>query len=123
MAENANFVALCPFASKMSFEIMIAPKRHSPRFEKITEEEKSDLADILRLTLAKIKKGLNNPDYNFYIRTSPCDSQEHISFHWHLTILPKTQTWAGFELGAGMEIITTPPEQAAQYLRKIKWKK
>lgn len=120
VAENASFAALCPFASKMAFEIMIAPKKHSPRFEKITEEEKSDLADILRLTLAKIKKGLNNPDYNFYIRTAPCDSQEHISFHWHLTILPKTQTWAGFELGAGMEIITTSPEQAAEFLRKIK---
>ena len=120
VAENANFVALCPFASKMAFEIMIAPKKHSPRFEKITEEEKSDLASILRLTLAKIKKGLHNPDYNFYIRTAPCDNKEHSSFHWHLTILPKTQTWAGFELGAGMEIITTAPEQAAQYLRKVK---
>jgi len=120
VAENSNFVALCPFASKMSFEIMIAPKKHSPRFERITEEEKDNLADILRLTLAKIKKGLNNPDYNFYIRTAPCDNKEHNSFHWHLTILPKTQTWAGFELGAGMEIITNPPEQAAQYLRKVK---
>ncbi|MCX6789220.1 MAG: DUF4931 domain-containing protein [Candidatus Gribaldobacteria bacterium] len=120
VAENDSFVALCPFASKMAFEIMIAPKKHSSHFEKITEEERSDLADILRSTLAKIKKGLNNPDYNFYIRTAPCDSQEHDSFHWHLTILPKTQTWAGFELGAGMEIITTAPEQAAQYLRKVK---
>lgn len=120
VAESASFVALCPFASKMAFEIMIAPKKHSPYFEKINEKEKSDLADILRLTLAKIKKGLNNPDYNFYIRTSPCDNKEHPSFHWHLTILPKTQTWAGFELGAGMEIITTAPEQAARYLRNIK---
>ena len=120
VAENTSFVALCPFASKMSFEIMIAPKKHSPRFEKIIEEEKRDLADILRLTLAKIKKGLNNPDYNFYIRTSPCDGKEHNSFHWHLTILPKTQTWAGFELGAGMEIITTSPEQAAEFLKKVK---
>ncbi|MEK7173434.1 MAG: galactose-1-phosphate uridylyltransferase, partial [Patescibacteria group bacterium] len=91
-----------------------------PYFEKITEEEKRDLADILRLTLAKIKKGLNNPDYNFYVRTAPCDNKEHNSFHWHLTILPKTQTWAGFELGAGMEIITTAPEQAAAFLRKVK---
>jgi len=120
VAENASFAALCPFASKMAFEIMIAPKKHSPRFEEISEAEKRDLADILRLTLAKIKKGLNNPDYNFYIRTSPCDNQKHSSFHWHLTILPKTQTWAGFELGAGMEIITTAPEQAATYLKKIK---
>ncbi len=120
VAQNANFVALCPFASKMSFEVMIAPKKHAPYFEKITEEEKRDLADILRLTLAKIKKGLANPDYNFYVRTAPCDNKEHNSFHWHLTILPKTQTWAGFELGAGMEIITTAPEQAAAFLRKVK---
>jgi len=120
VAQNASFVALCPFASKMAFEIMIAPKKHSPYFEKISETEKRDLADILHLTLAKIKKGLHNPDYNFYIRTSPCDNRQHPSFHWHLTILPKTQTWAGFELGAGLEIITTAPEQAAEFLRKVK---
>jgi len=98
---------------------MILPKNHSPYFEKITEAEKYDLAEILKNVLIKIKKGLNNSDYNFYITTSPCDNNSHPYFHWHLTILPKTAVYAGFELGAGMEIITTSPEQAAEYLRKI----
>lgn len=118
--QNKNFVALCPFASKIAFEVMILPKNHSPYFEIITEEEKLALAEILQATLSKIKKGLNNPDYNFYITTSPCDRANYPYLHWHLTILPKTAIYAGFELGAGMEIITMAPEQAAEYLRKIK---
>ncbi len=118
--ENKNFVAICPFASKIAFEVMILPKKHSPYFEKITDEEKQDLAKALQTILAKIKKSLNNPDYNFYIRTSPCDGAKYPYFHWHLTILPKTQIYAGFELGAGLEIITMAPEQAAAYLRKQK---
>ena len=117
--QNKSFIALCPFASKVAFETMILPKNHSPYFEKITEAEKYDLAEILKNVLIKIKKGLNNSDYNFYITTSPCDNNSHPYFHWHLTILPKTAVYAGFELGAGMEIITTSPEQAAEYLRKI----
>ncbi|MDD5750552.1 MAG: galactose-1-phosphate uridylyltransferase [Candidatus Pacebacteria bacterium] len=118
--ENKSFVALCPFASKISFEVMIFPKNHSPYFERISEEEKADLADILKSVLIKIKKGVGDPDYNFFIRTSPCDKASYPYFHWHLDILPKTAIYAGFELGANMEIITMAPEQAAEYLRKIK---
>jgi galactose-1-phosphate uridylyltransferase len=34
-------------------------------------------------------------------------------------IFPKTLTWAGFELGTGIEISTIEPEKAAEYLRGI----
>jgi len=118
--ENSNFLAICPFASKVNFEVVISPKNHLPYFEKITKEEKSDLAQIFQVVLAKINKGLGMPDYNFYLKTSPCDDREYPFFHWHFTIMPRISVWAGFELGAGIEIITMPPENAAEYLRSIK---
>lgn len=118
--ENDNFISFCPFASKISYEINIFPEKHKNSFEQIAEQEKSDLAQILKNVLAKLKKALNNPDYNFYIKTSPCDENQHPYFHWHLTILPKTQIYAGFELGSGIEIVSTAPEQAADILRKTK---
>jgi len=116
--KNKNFLAFCPFASRVNFQVVIAPQNHLPYFEKITEEEKNDLAEIFQIILLKIKKGLNNPDYNFYLKTAPCDGKEYPFFHWHFTIMPKTSVWAGFELGAGIEIITISPEKAAEYLRK-----
>ncbi len=116
--ENEDFWALCPFASKTAFEVIISPKKHLPYFEKITEKEKENLAEAFVAVMKKINKGLNGPDYNFYLHTAPCDGGNYNYYHWHWTILPKTSVWAGFEIGTRMEISTIEPEKAAEYLRK-----
>ena len=116
--ENKNFQAICPFASRTAFEVIISPKKHSAYFEKIEEEEKWDLAESFRITLNKIYKGLRDPAYNFYLHTAPADGKKHDYYHWHWTILPKTSVPAGFELGTGIEISTIEPEKAAEYLKK-----
>jgi UDPglucose--hexose-1-phosphate uridylyltransferase len=116
--ENRSFLAVCPFASKAAFEVIISPKKHLPNFEKITEEEEGQLAEVFKVVLGKLYKALNNPPYNFYLKTAPCDGEEYPFYHWHFTILPKTGIWAGFELGARMEISTITPEKAAAYLKK-----
>ena len=116
--ENEKFVVLCPFASQIAFETRVYPKEHQSYFERITESEKKLFADALRVALSKIYKGLNNPAYNFYIHTAPSDKANYDHYHWHLNIFPKTSTWAGFELGAGIEISTIEPEKAAEFLRK-----
>lgn len=119
--ENDHFVALCPYASKTAFEVRIFPKRHSPHFETMVPKETISLANALRVALAKLFRGLKNPDYNFFLHTAPvADSQEFHHYHWHFEILPKTAIWAGFEIGTGIEISTIAPETAAGFLRKIK---
>lgn len=118
--ENKYFLALCPFASKSAFQIIVSPKAHLSYFEKITEEEKWGLAEAFQKSLSKLYKGLSDPSYNFYLHTAPCDGKEHPHYHWHWTILPKTSTWAGFEIGTRMEISTIEPEKAAEYLREQK---
>lgn len=116
--ENDGFVALCPFASKAAFEMIISPKEHSPYFERISESDKKHLAEALQVSLRKLYKGLNDPPYNFYLHTAPSDGRDYSFYHWHLTIVPKTSTWAGFELSTGIEISTIEPEKAAEFLRK-----
>ncbi len=116
--ENKNFIAVCPFASKAAFQVIISPKKHLSYFERITEKEKIDLADAFRTACAKLEKGLNSPAYNFYLHTAPCDRKKYPFYHWHWTIIPKTSTWAGFEIGTRIEISTIEPEKAAQYLRE-----
>ncbi len=117
--ENEEFVVLVPFASRVAFEMRIYPKAHHAYFERIKDDEKNLLADALKVALGKIKKGLNDPAYNFFIHTAPADGKDYGHYHWHLEILPKTSTWAGFELGTGIQISTVEPEIAAEYLRKI----
>lgn len=116
--ENKDFLVVCPFASKSAFEIIISPKKHLPYFEKITEKEKWQLAQAFRMALRKTYRALNDPPFNFYLHTAPSDGKDYSYYHWHWTILPKTATWAGFEIGTRMEISTIEPEKAAEYLRK-----
>ena len=116
--ENEHFLALCPFASSMAFQIRIYPKEHLSYFERISEKQKLALSEIFRVTLQKLRKALGDPAYNFYLRTSPCDGKDHSHYHWHFEILPRTGIQAGFEFGAGIEISTIEPEKAAEYLRK-----
>lgn len=116
--ENKGFLVTCPFASKTAFQMIVSPKKHLSYFERITEEEKKYLAEAMQTALRKLYGALNNPSYNFYLHTAPCDGKNYNFYHWHFTILPKTATWAGFELCTGIEISTIEPEKAAEYLRK-----
>jgi UDPglucose--hexose-1-phosphate uridylyltransferase len=115
--ENKDFIAFCPFVSRSAFEVRIYPKFHAPYFERITPESKIQLAEALRISLAKINIGLNNPPYNFFLHTAPCDGKDYPHYHWHFEIMPKTAIWAGFELSTGIEISTIEPEKAAEFLR------
>ncbi len=116
--ENKKFLVLVPFTSRVAFEIRIYPKEHHAYFERIEDSEKDYLAEAFQAALSKLYKGLNNPPYNFFLHTAPCDGRNYDHYHWHWEILPKTSVWAGFELGTGIEISTIEPEKAAEYLRK-----
>jgi len=116
--ENKGFLAVCPFASKSAFQVIISPKKHLSYFESISEEEKWQLAEVFQIVFKKLYKALNDPPYNFYLHTAPCDGGDYHYYHWHWTILPKTSIPAGFELGTHMEISIITPEKAAAYLRK-----
>ena len=118
--QNEHFIVLSPFVPKVNFEIRIYPRKHQSNFEKITDVERKYLAEAIQQALHKLYKGLKDPAYNLFIHTAPCDGKEYGFFHWHIEILPKTNTWAGIEFGTGVEIITAKPEEVAKFLRKIK---
>lgn len=117
--ENDHFIAYCPFASRATFQVNILPKRNNPYFERVTDEEKYAVAEALQMVLLALYEGLENPAYNFYIRTAPCEGRLYPHYRWHIEIIPRTAIWGGFELAAGIEISTLAPENAAQFLRTI----
>jgi UDPglucose--hexose-1-phosphate uridylyltransferase len=116
--ENKEFVVVCPFVSRVSFEVRIYPKQHLSYFERITPEQKLRLGEAVKTALGKVKYNLDDPDYNMFLHTAPCDGQLYDHYHWHLEIFPKTSIWAGLELSTGMEVCTVLPEEAAGLLRK-----
>jgi len=117
--ENDEFVAFCPFSSRAAFEVWVMPKKHKPYFERTADKDKMALAQALQTSINKVYRALEDPAYNFYIHTSPCDGKDYPHYHWHIEIIPRTAVWAGFELSTGIEVSSIQPETAADYLRKI----
>ena len=116
--DSPYFVALTPFASRMPFEVMIIPKRHCADFGEVRMQEANDLADTLGTVLKKLHDRLNDPDYNMMLHTAPLRDISHDYYHWHIEILPKLTIPAGFELGTGIYINTSQPEECADFLRE-----
>lgn len=120
IAETEHFIAFIPYAALSPFHIWIFPKKHSPSFGCLTESEATGLGSILQNVLRKLSTGLNDPDYNFTIRSIPVRESGKEYFHWYLAVVPRIAVAAGFELGSGMYVSTAIPEESAAFLRNIK---
>ncbi len=116
--ENDHFITITPFAPSTSFETWILPKRHISLFEQ-SEGEFEALALMIQELLRRTGRLLGDPDYNFVLHTSPLREGGIPHYHWHLEVAPRVGQTAGFEWGAGFFINTTPPEEAAAFLRNV----
>ena len=116
--ETEHFIAFVPFAAALPFEITVIPKRHAATFGEINDKEITDLAGILHNVLGKLYRKLNNPDYNYVIHTAPFNDKGEDYYHWHIEIFPRLTKVAGFEMGSGIYINTSIPEECASFLRE-----
>ena len=80
--------------------------------------EINELARMLRTVLAKLYHGLEDPDFNFTIRSAAAESAGVKNSHWKLSVIPPLARVAGFELGSGTVINTVLPE-VAEFLGKV----
>jgi UDPglucose--hexose-1-phosphate uridylyltransferase len=116
--ENEAFVVFAPYAARTPFETWIMPRRHTASFGDLDlQKEKPAFAEALQLTLKALYDGLNDPPFNYYIHSAPFNADASDAYHWHLELIPKLSTAAGFELGTGMWINVVKPEESAAFLR------
>ncbi len=115
---TAHYVAFTPFASKYPFETWLLPIEHHANYAAMTRENMEEFAGLMQDALGRISRCLNGPPYNFAIHTAPCDREDSDVFHWHMVIMPRLTIAAGFEMGTGIYINVTSPEDAATYLRE-----
>jgi UDPglucose--hexose-1-phosphate uridylyltransferase len=117
--ENNLFNIYCPDFSQWPYEVWLAPKKGEKQvFGDITDEQITDLVDILQKMLKRLKeihqinrKLHSDFGYNFYI---------HPKENWYMRIIPRFIHRAGFELGTGLSVNIIDPTQAAQELREEK---
>jgi UDPglucose--hexose-1-phosphate uridylyltransferase len=109
-----QFIAFHPFASRFPYETWIVPRQHEAFFSDIQMNEVSDLAGVLKRVLERFKTILNSPPYNFVIHTAPFTEEDAPYYHWHIELIPRLSTQAGFEWGTGFYINPVAPEDAAR---------
>ncbi len=119
--ENAEVVALSPYAPRFPFETWLLPKQHLSRFEEAPRQVYESLARMLKTVLTKMNSALESPAYNLIIHSTPfSEPQAGEYYHWHVEVMPKLTRTAGFESGTGFYINPTAPEEAAQVLKNAK---
>lgn len=119
IAESEHFLAFAPYASVTPFHIWVMPKAHISSFLHTQEGELDDLGQLMHTVLGKLYFGLGNPDYNYAIRTAPVSDLGAAYLHWYITIVPRISYAAGFEIGSGIYINASLPEECAEFLRKV----
>lgn len=119
LVDRGSFVSFIPFAAYSPFSVWLFPLRHMSCFANIREDELEGMAAVLQETLARLYHGLGDPDYNIVIRAAGRDCLAVPFFHWYLAIVPRLGHAAGFELGTGMFINTSLPEEDAALLRSV----
>jgi len=117
IAENEYAIAFAPYASKKPFEVSIIPKKHSVYFRMASPAVTRGVLDALRTVMRFLKANANDPDMNVFIHDAPFGRRNYDFHHWHIELVPKISTPAGFELSTGIDINTTDPEEAAKILR------
>jgi UDPglucose--hexose-1-phosphate uridylyltransferase len=118
VAENSAFVAFIPYAALSPYHLWIFPKEHRACFANETDSTLPALAEILQSVLAKLHGLLGNPAFNLVIRSLSPSDEESPSFHWYVSVVARVNKTAGFELGTGMYVNPSLPEQSAASLRE-----
>jgi UDPglucose--hexose-1-phosphate uridylyltransferase len=118
--ENADIIALAPYAPRFAFETWLLPRRHGARYEQAARHEYESLARMLKTVLQRLDRALESPPFNLIVHTSPFSQEVSELYHWHIEIIPKLTRVAGFEWGTGFYINPTSPEEAAKVLRAVR---
>ena len=111
VAIDEEAVALCPFASRVPFQVQFVPRRPRPRFE----DDGPLATPLVQDVLARLSRVLGTtPPLNLWVRTAPRGAEQ---FCWRIDLLPRLVDEAGLELGVGVNLCVLPPERAAELLR------
>jgi UDPglucose--hexose-1-phosphate uridylyltransferase len=114
--EDADSIALAPWASRSAFEIWIVPRHHVADFGRVTDTDIRATSAALRHVLTMLARALDGPPYNLILHTAPLRERVDATYHWHWEIHPRLRDIAGLELGTGLPVNPVSPEDAVEEL-------
>ena len=108
LLERDGLVSGCPVASRVPYEVLIAPTHPEP------DGLASDLLGPALRLLAELIRRLQRLRGEAFV---PLNAWLHRGEPWHLELFPRVTRLAGLELGAGVWVDPVSPERAADELR------
>lgn len=125
ISENDSFVSLVPFWAVWPYEVMIVPKNHRKSISELTDKEKLDYAEQLKVVTQKYDKLFDTSfPYSSGIHQSPTNG-EYPEWHFHMSFYPpllRSATVKKFMVGYemfGMPQRDITAELAAKSLRDL----
>jgi UDPglucose--hexose-1-phosphate uridylyltransferase len=115
--DTESAVSMCPFWSGVPFEMLVVPRAHGAHLHLANEDDLVGVGMAVRTSLRNLRDRLGTVAYNLVFHSAPYRASG--TFHWHIHILPKLTTVAGFELGTGVLINIVAPEAAAEQLTRV----
>jgi UDPglucose--hexose-1-phosphate uridylyltransferase len=111
VAIDAEAVLMAPYASRLPFQLMLAPREVRARFE----QDGPSGARLPHDGLCRLARHLGaSPPLNLWVRTAPRGADH---FCWRIDVLPRLTHIAGLELSSEVNLNIVAPEQAAALLR------
>lgn len=117
LLERDGLVAFCPYASRVPYEIWIAPLERQASFGRCPPDTAVAAGRIATELLGRLDQSLGLPDYNYLIQTAPFDRSAEENYHWRIELFPRLTIAAGFEMSSGCFINPVSPESAARTIR------
>ncbi len=110
-----NFGIVCPFASRLPFQVQIIPRDLSTSFLETSDEVRTELAVHCRDIVARLESLLDHPAYNVLLHVPAFDrfNQEP----WYLEVFPRLTIAAGYEWGTDIWVNPVTPETAARAMK------
>jgi UDPglucose--hexose-1-phosphate uridylyltransferase len=108
-------LVICPFWSGTPYEMLILPRNHNGHLHKARAGDVAGVGRAIAAAVDALRRRLGDVAYNIVFHSAPY--RTGTDFHWHVHLLPKVTTRAGFELGTGVLINIVSPEEAAAELR------
>jgi UDPglucose--hexose-1-phosphate uridylyltransferase len=115
--EDDLAVVVAPFWSGTPYELLAIPRSHEGHLTDAKPKDLVAMGRALQSVLARVRSLLDDVAYNLVFHAAP--HRHDGQFHWHVHVLPKVTTRAGFELGTGVMINIVAPERAAAELNRI----
>jgi len=112
---HEGLILFCPRASRVPFEMWIAPLLHESDWR---ESKDAGLADLLLSGTRRLRSLHPHAAFNIGVVTAPLRTDGAERFHWYVEIIPRLTNVAGYEISAGGWINIESPERAAKQLRE-----